>query len=323
LGWITVWATGQAEPVVSTLNAWSGLVTANAAIVPAGTGGAISIYASDPTDVFVDINGYFAPPQSTGLDLYTLTPCRVADTRTFAGFPAPFGPPSLPGNSTRAFAVLSSTCNVPSTATAYALNVTAVPDTNYLGWLTVWRTEDPQPVVSTLNAWTGLITANAAIVPVGAGGSISFYASDATDLFFDINGYFGPPRASGLKFYPVTPCRVADTRSFAGMSGAFGPPSLAGNSARSFPVPSSACGIPSTAVAYSLNMTAAPSSSYLGWLTTWPSGTDEPVVSTLNAWDGLVRANAAIVPAGADGAISVYVSDAADVFFDINGYFAP
>jgi hypothetical protein len=47
------------------------------------------------------------------------------------------------------------------------------------------------------------------------------------------------------------------------------------------------------------------------------------VVSTLNAWDGLVRANAAIVPAGADGAISVYVSDAADVFFDINGYFAP
>jgi hypothetical protein len=323
LGWITVWATGQAEPVVSTLNAWSGLITANAAIVPAGTGGAISVYASDPTDVFVDINGYFAPPQSTGLDLYTLTPCRVADTRTFAGFPAPFGPPSLAGNSTRAFPVLSSTCDVPSTATAYALNVTAVPDTNYLGWLTVWRTEDPQPVVSTLNAWTGLITANAAIVPVGAGGSISFYASDATDLFFDINGYFGPPRASGLKFYPVTPCRVADTRSFAGMSGAFGPPSMAGNSARSFPVPSSACGIPTTAVAYSLNMTAAPSGSYLGWLTTWPSGTVEPVVSTLNAWDGLVRANAAIVPAGADGAISVYVSDPADVFFDINGYFAP
>jgi hypothetical protein len=70
-------------------------------------------------------------------------------------------------------------------------------------------------------------------------------------------------------------------------------------------------------------MTAAPSGGYLGWLTTWPSGTDEPVVSTLNAWDGLMRANAAIVPAGADGAISVYVSDAADVFFDINGYFAP
>jgi sugar lactone lactonase YvrE len=323
LGWITVWATGQAEPVVSTLNAWSGLITANAAIVPAGTGGAISIYASDPTDVFVDINGYFAPPQSSGLDLYTLTPCRVADTRLFAGFPAPFGPPSLAGNSTRAFPVLSSMCNVSSTATAYALNVTAVPDTNYLGWLTVWRTEDPQPVASTLNAWTGLITANAAIVPVGTGGSISFYASDATDLFFDINGYFAPPRASGLKFYPVTPCRVADTRSFAGMSGAFGPPSLAGNTSRSFPVPSSACGIPSTAVAYSLNMTAAPSGGYLGWLTTWPSGTDEPVVSTLNAWDGLMRANAAIVPAGADGAISVYVSDAADVFFDINGYFAP
>jgi hypothetical protein len=38
-----------------------GLIRANAAIVPAGTGGAISIYVSDPSDVFFDINGYFAP----------------------------------------------------------------------------------------------------------------------------------------------------------------------------------------------------------------------------------------------------------------------
>jgi hypothetical protein len=323
LGWITVWPTGQAEPVASTLNAWSGLITANAAIVPAGTGGAISVYASDPTDVFMDIDGYFAPPQATGLDLYPLTPCRVADTRGFAGFPAPFGPPSLPGAGTRAFPVLSSTCDVPSTASAYALNVTAVPDTNYLGWLTAWPTGQTEPVASTLNAWSGLITANAAIVPAGTGGSLSFYASNATDLFFDINGYFAPPLASGLKFYPVTPCRIADTRSFAGMSGPFGPPSMAGKSTRSFPVPSGSCGIPTTAVAYSLNMTAAPSSGYLGWLTTWPSGTPEPVASTLNAWDGLIRANAAIVPAGTGGAISIYVSDPSDVFFDINGYFAP
>ena len=116
---------------------------------------------------------------------------------------------------------------------------------------------------------------------------------------------------------------MADTRSWAGMSGPVGPPSLAANSTRSFPIASSSCGIPSTAAAYSLNMTAVPDSGYLGWLTTWPTGQPQPVVSTLNAWDGLIRANAAIVPAGQSSAISVYVSDAADVFFDINGYFAP
>jgi hypothetical protein len=39
------------------------MVVANAALVPAGTGGAISVYVSDPTDVLFDIGGYFAPEQ--------------------------------------------------------------------------------------------------------------------------------------------------------------------------------------------------------------------------------------------------------------------
>jgi hypothetical protein len=47
-----------------------------------------------------------------------------------------------------------------------------------------------------------------------------------------------------------------------------------------------------------------------------------PNVSTLNYY-GNVVANAAIVPAGANGAINVYVNHSTDVLFDINGYFAP
>jgi hypothetical protein len=323
LGWITVWPTGQAQPVVSTLNAWDGLITANAAIVPAGASGAISIFATDPTDVFVDIDGYFAPPQASSFQFYPVTACRVADTRSWAGFTGAFGPPALPTSGTRSFPVLSGSCSIPATAGAYSLNVTAVPTTKYLGWLTVWPTGQPQPVVSTLNAWDGLITANAAIVPVGSDGAISIFASDPTDVFFDIDGYFAPPQTSGLKFYPVSPCRVADTRSWAGMTGAYGPPSLPASGIRSFPMPSSACGIPATAAAYSVNITAVPTNKYLGWLTTWPAGTTQPVVSTLNAWDGLITANAAFVPAGPSSAISIFVSDPADVFFDINGYFAP
>ena len=46
------------------------------------------------------------------------------------------------------------------------------------------------------------------------------------------------------------------------------------------------------------------------------------MVSTLNSFNGRVAANAAIVPAGANGAVSVFVSDASDVIIDINGYFA-
>jgi hypothetical protein len=36
-------------------------VVANAAIVPAGTGAAISVYVSNASHVILDINGYFAP----------------------------------------------------------------------------------------------------------------------------------------------------------------------------------------------------------------------------------------------------------------------
>ena len=46
---------------------------ANAAIVPAGTNGAVSFFAANPTDLIVDINGYFAPPGTGGLNFYTAT----------------------------------------------------------------------------------------------------------------------------------------------------------------------------------------------------------------------------------------------------------
>jgi hypothetical protein len=57
-----------------------------------------------------------------------------------------------------------------------------------------------------------------------------------------------------LWFTPVTPCRIANTRNAAGP---FGGPGLQ-DSERSFAVPQSACGIPSTAQAYSLNVTVVP-----------------------------------------------------------------
>jgi hypothetical protein len=42
LRYLTAWPTGEAQPLVSTLNSIDGAVLANAAIVPAGTGGAVS-----------------------------------------------------------------------------------------------------------------------------------------------------------------------------------------------------------------------------------------------------------------------------------------
>ena len=65
LGYITMWPAGiDLRPVVSTMNSTDGRVKANAAIVPAGTNGGVNIYATNTTNVILDINGYFAPVTS-------------------------------------------------------------------------------------------------------------------------------------------------------------------------------------------------------------------------------------------------------------------
>ncbi len=317
LYYLTLWPTGQAQANVSTLNSWAGAVAANAAIVPAGTGGAVSVYVPGATDLILDINGYFdtsGGPASYAF--YPETPCRVADTRGVTGT---FGGPPMTGGQSRDFPIPLSGCGTPPTARAYSLNFTVVPS-GYLGYLTAWPTGQAPPVASTLNSWTGKVVANAALVPAGANESISVYVSNPTDVILDIDGYFGLPGGAGaLSFYPVTPCRVADTR---GAAGPFGGPEMAAGETRSFAIPASGCNIPATAAAYSMNVTVVPDAR-LSYLSAWPAGSGAPVVSTLNSWDGSVVANAAIVPAGASGAISVYVTDPTHVILDINGYFAP
>ena len=77
---------------------------------------------------------------------------------------------------------------------------------------------------------------------------------------------------------------------------------------------------PATASAYSLNMTVVPSG-FLGYLSVWPAGGSQPEVSTLNAYKRQAVANAALVPAGASGAVRVYVTNTTHVIIDTNGYF--
>jgi hypothetical protein len=152
-------------------------------------------------------------------------------------------------------------------------------------------------------------------------GAINVYVSDQSQVILDINGYFALPAnaPSGLAFYPATPCRVIDTRS---ADGPFGGPILGGGTSRTVPIRTSSCGLPATAVAYSLNMTVVPDGR-LDFLTTWPTGSLQPWVSTLNDPTGTVVANAAIVPGGASGSIDVFVTQQTHLIIDVNGYFAP
>ena len=163
--------------------------------------------------------------------------------------------------------------------------------------------------------------ANAAVVSAGLHGAVNVFVTDTADVLLDIDGYFKPSGSSTLQFYPVTPCRIADTRN---PPGDLGGPYLSAGVPRSFPLLEATSCFPTgvNPSGYSLNFTAVPHGS-LGYLTVWPTGEDQPLVSTINAPTGTNTANAAIVPAGTNGAVSVYASANTDLVIDVNGYFAP
>ena len=245
-----------------------------------------------------------------------VTPCRLLDTR--------HGNPITGGNTQtydlRALATQNGCADL-STANVYSLNITLVPvNGGPVSFLTIWPTGQTQPLVSSMNS-DGRIKANAVIVPGGTDGQVNVYVTDTTNLVIDIDAYFGPVGGTALAFYPVTPCRVADTRT---ANGNLGGPFLQGGQERDFPVLAANCGIPASAKAYSLNFTAVPyQGGGLGYLTVWPTGQSQPVVSTLNNLTSTIVANAAIVPAGTGGEVAVYPSNSTNLVIDVNGYFAP
>ncbi len=205
---------------------------------------------------------------------------------------------------------------------AYSFNFTVVPiDQHPIGYLSVWPAGQAQPVVSTLNDQTGTIVANAAIVPANArcSGAITAYATDDTQLLIDINGYFAPPGTGGWQACRSTRRRLAG-RSIRARS-------ARDNRSTGKLAPSPGCGRRAVRSSehrrrHSCSTRRWCQSERLGYLTLWPDGEDQPLVSTLNAPDGALTNNMAIVPTN-NGTIDAYANGLTQLLLDISSYFAP
>jgi hypothetical protein len=120
-----------------------------------------------------------------------------------------------------------------------------------------------------------------------------------------------------LPFVGLTPCRLVDTRGN-GFAGAYGPPALTAGVPRSF-VLTGRCGISAAAQAVSLNVTVT-NTQGPGHIVIYPTGGAQPTVSTLNYVAGQTIANAAVVPLGTGGAITVVAGvSGTDLILDTNG----
>ncbi|HEX6083248.1 MAG TPA: hypothetical protein VF266_01905, partial [Thermoanaerobaculia bacterium] len=80
-----------------------------------------------------------------------------------------------------------------------------------------------------------------------------------------------------FQYYPLTPCRVVDTR---GANSTNGGPAFGSNTTRNFQM-RGFCGVPTSAKAVSLNVTVT-QATQPSYLTVWPSGLTQPIVSMIN-----------------------------------------
>ena len=140
-----------------------------------------------------------------------------------------------------------------------------------------------------------------------AGGSTIAYGQ-ARGLIFDPGNFF-----------TLGPCRLLDTRNLAGP---YGGPALSAGQTRSVAL-AGRCGIPLSARAVSLNVTATqPTAS--GNLRLYAVGLSLPQVSSLNYGADQTRGNNAAVGLSAAGDLAIrcaQLSGATHVIVDVNGYF--
>jgi len=122
---------------------------------------------------------------------------------------------------------------------------------------------------------------------------------------------------AGTGFYPLTPCRVFDTRLAANA------PALISGETRVFSV-AGKCGIPTSSVAVSANLTVTQPAS-TGELQAYEGNGALPVASALSFRAGGTKANNEVVLLATDGTGSIAIHNASagtvHVILDVNGTF--
>jgi hypothetical protein len=304
-GYLTVYNCTSNVPIVSTLNYLDGAAVPNQAVVPLDRG-RLCLYSPVDTEIIIDVNGWFRATND-GNRFVPTSPARLVDTRANA---AP-----LRGGEIRAFRVEGVAGGAPSSATAVALNVTALSPSNF-GYLSVFPCDRPATDVSNVNFRPAENRPNSALVPTAADGTVCVVSTVDTGLVIDIFGYF--TTGAGLRFTSLNPVRLLDTRSiFAELNQATTGGRLAPGQVVELAVAGSR-GVPSNAKAVSVNVTAAEPAT-AGFVTAYPCGA-VPGVSNLNTdpWTPAI-ANGAMVKLDADGSLCLYTDHAVHVIVDING----
>ena len=188
------------------------------------------------------------------------------------------------------------------------------------------RRRNNLPNASTLNFAAHQVVPNFAVVPTlpwvssdkyNGWPSIGVYTNKTTDIIVDIVGYYDDSTiANGLRFSPIVPVRIADTRIGQGWPSAVGPGATATINASSVAGP--------TTEALAMNVTAVlpTATTYLSVWAAGFSGVGQPNVSNLNPSAGAVQPNAVQTLVGPTDAFNIYNNKGSvNVLVDVVGTF--
>jgi hypothetical protein len=321
-GYLAVTPTPTNTPPSSTVNFPVGDNRANNLTVPLAADGKLSaVYKAgtgNTTHLLFDVTGYFLA-DDTGGTFTPIDPVNVLDSRDGTGLAGAFqnGVP-------RTLDIAEPGGVIPETAVAITGNVTVTQQTGG-GYIAVTKDPDSTPETSTLNFPKGDNRANGLFAPLNSEGELSIvYKSGAAGatahVLLDVSGFF-EQATDGLRFVPMNPARIMETRPNGVLSGLTGP--FSANTPRTLDVVGH-WGVPADAQAISANLTVTEQTK-AGYVSVTTTSNPMPETSTINFPVKDNRANGFVGMLDVDGDISaVYRAGSGNtihLLLDLSGYF--
>ncbi|KWV31422.1 hypothetical protein AWV63_17685 [Micromonospora rifamycinica] len=324
---LTAYPTGESRPTASSVNFAKDWLGSNNVTVKLGAGGQVSVFNnSGSTDVIVDVVGFYAGDDTltnrNGGQYEWYLPERLWDTRQ-----DPEGKP--PAGQVLEYS-LDFGDDYNTHVKSLVFNLTAVSPAKS-GFLTAWSGAGARPTASTVNYLAGKNVPNLSFVQTtpctgteqynwctpGAP-KFKIYTSQASHVLTDLVGVVDDGESPyGMRFAPLSPTRIVDSRSNLGISGA-----IPAGGVRKVTAPD-ALVTPDTEV-LAMNVTAVtPTSNTV--VTTWPAdfdGIGKPDTSNLNPYAGQVVSNGVLGVIGPNNAFNVHnLSGSTHLVADVVGTF--
>ena len=289
-GFLTVWPCGTEQPLASSVNFLAGQARgAQATTLLGGPAKRVCIFSNAPTDVVVDLQGVFVP---TGALRF-----------------APIIPPERKLDTRQTVRASTNVITAPPGAEAVAATLTVTGGSD-AGFLTAFPCSGTIPVASNVNWQRGETVAGAVFVPVAANDTFCVFTNSPVDVIVDITGVFNATNT--LRFTPVTPTRMVDTR--VGTGGWRGHQGV-GQTIEIGAAPDAAEAVTGTITQISPGVD--------GYLTGTTCGQPPGATSSVNGARGSVMANSLTVGLSAGGNLCITSLAAAHTLFDTTGWWMP